>query len=186
MRKRKISRNRGIIIGLSILFAVIYFSYAFYLRFSMREKYNHAIEEYTNGDYQKASEEFKAIINYQDSKDYYEKANIFIATSDSNEGWGAVVNEAMNTGCAIVANRRMGSVPILIGENDTGFMYDSYNDLENKVKRLIEDKELRKKLGKNAYNYITTEWTAELAAERIINLLWNIVLILEYYLKSMS
>ena len=47
-------------------------------------------------------------------KDYYEKANIFIGTSDSNEGWGAVVNEAMNAGCAIIANKKMGSIPFLI------------------------------------------------------------------------
>ena len=38
-------------------------------------------------------------------KDYMEKANIFIGTSDSQEGWGAVINESMNAGCALVANK---------------------------------------------------------------------------------
>ena len=50
----------------------------------------------------------------EEVKNYMEDANIFIGTSDSREGWGAVVNEAMNAGCAIVANRRMGSAPFLI------------------------------------------------------------------------
>ncbi len=54
-------------------------------------------------------------------KDYMEKANIFLGTSDQNEGWGAVVNESMNAGCSIVANRRMGSVPFLIQDGETGF-----------------------------------------------------------------
>ncbi len=108
-------------------------------------------------------------------KDYYEKSNIFIATSDSNEGWGAVLNESMNAGCAIVANKRMGSVPFLIGDNDRGFMYDDYNDLENKVKKLINDKELRMKFSKNAYEYITTKWTGEMAAENLIKMFNNVI-----------
>ena len=108
-------------------------------------------------------------------KDYMEKANIFIGTSGSFEGWGAVINESMNAGCAIVANEKMGSVPFLIGKNETGIMYNGYNDLEEKVKLLIKDKELRKKLSKNAYNYITTKWTGEIAAENIIKMFNSVI-----------
>lgn len=103
-------------------------------------------------------------------KEYMEKANIFIGTSDSWEGWGAVINESMNAGCAIVANRRMGSVPFLIQEGETGFRYNTYREFEDKVKTLIENKELREKLGKNAYHYITQEWTGSIAAENVIKL----------------
>ena len=108
-------------------------------------------------------------------KGYMEKANIFIGTSDSFEGWGAVINESMNAGCAIVASKKMGSVPFLIGNNETGLMYENYKDLENKVKLLINDSDLRKKLSKNAYNYITTKWTEELAAENIIKMFNNVI-----------
>ena len=108
-------------------------------------------------------------------KSYMEKANIFIGTSDSFEGWGAVINESMNAGCAIVASKKMGSVPFLIGNNETGLMYENYKDLENKVKLLINDSDLRKKLSKNAYNYITTKWTEELAAENIIKMFNNVI-----------
>ena len=103
-------------------------------------------------------------------KDYMEKANIFIGTSDAKEAWGAVINEAMNAGCAIVANEKMGSVPFLIGNNDRGFMYKDYNDFEQKVKKLVEDKELRDKFSKNAYKYITEKWTESIAAENLIKL----------------
>ena len=54
-------------------------------------------------------------------KDYMENANIFIGTSGSQEGWGAVINESMNAGCAIVASQKMGSVPFLIGDNNTRY-----------------------------------------------------------------
>lgn len=106
---------------------------------------------------------------------YMEKANIFLGTSDQNEGWGAVINESMNAGCSVVANKRMGSVPFLIREGETGLGYDSYQELENKVKKLLENKELRVKLGKNAYEYITQKWTAKLAAENLVELFDSII-----------
>ena len=36
-------------------------------------------------------------------RQYMEKAQIFLFTSDYKEGWGAVLNEAMNSGCAEAA-----------------------------------------------------------------------------------
>lgn len=108
-------------------------------------------------------------------KEYMEKANIFLGTSDQNEGWGAVINESMNAGCSIIANRRMGSVPFLIQDGETGFQYDSYKELENRVKQLMNDKDLREKLGKNAYQYITRKWTSSIAAENLIELFNSII-----------
>ncbi len=108
-------------------------------------------------------------------KDYMEKADIFVGTSDSQEGWGAVINESMNAGCAIVANIRMGSVPFLIKDEENGFTYKSYKELENKVKRLIKDKELRKEMGKNAYKYITEKWTSAIASNNLIELFDSII-----------
>ena len=108
-------------------------------------------------------------------KEYMEKANIFIGTSDSNEGWGAVLNESMNAGCCIVANKKMGSVPFLIGDTDSGLMYENYDDLEAKIKQVMENKELRQKYSKNAYNYITTKWTGEVAAENVIKMFDDVI-----------
>ena len=108
-------------------------------------------------------------------KDYYEKANIFIGTSDSNEGWGAVVNESMNAGCVVIANKKMGSVPFLIHNNENGIIYNNYQELEDAVKSVINNKELRKKLSKNAYKYITEKWTAKSGAENLVKLFESIL-----------
>lgn len=108
-------------------------------------------------------------------KDYYKKANIFIGTSDSNEGWGAVVNEAMNAGCAVIANKKMGSVPFLINNKENGIIYGKYKELEDAVKLVIEDKELRQKLSKNAYEFITEKWTAKIATENLVELFKSII-----------
>ncbi len=43
------------------------------------------------------------------------------------------------------------------------------------MKQLIKDKNLRVKLGKNAYQYITEKWTSSLAAENLIELFNSII-----------
>ena len=117
-------------------------------------------------------------------KDYMEKANIFIGTSDKNEGWGAVINESMNAGCAIVANERMGSVPFLVGNENRGIMYDTYEELLSNVEKLLKDKNLRREFGVNAYNYITTEWTSNIAAENLLSLFDSILNNKEYNVEK--
>jgi len=108
-------------------------------------------------------------------KNYLEESNIFIGTSGSQEGWGAVINESMNAGCAVIANQKMGSVPFLIKHGETGLMYNSYNELEKNIKEVIKNKKLQRKLGKNAYEFITKKWTSKVAAENLIKLFESIL-----------
>ena len=106
-----------------------------------------------------------------------EQANLFLLTSDFQEGWGAVLNEAMNSGCAVVASEAIGSVPFLIKDGVNGFRYESGNieDLTNKVKFLLDHPEKSAELGKNAYSTMTEEWNADTAAERFIALASHIL-----------
>lgn len=99
---------------------------------------------------------------------YMEEASIFLFTSDRNEGWGAVLNEAMNSGCAVVASHAIGSVPFLINDGENGLIYRSgdIEDLYEKVKYLIDNKEKNAELGKNAYITLADLWNAKTAAER--------------------
>lgn len=103
---------------------------------------------------------------------YMEEASIFLFTSDRNEGWGAVLNEAMNSGCAVVASHAIGSVPFLINNYENGLIYRSgdIEDLYEKVKYLIDNKEKTAELGKNAYITLACLWNAETAAERFAQL----------------
>ena len=56
-----------------------------------------------------------------------EKHSILVFTSDKNEGWGAVLNEAMNSGCAVIANDEIGSVPFLLKNSQNGLTYHTEN-----------------------------------------------------------
>ena len=104
---------------------------------------------------------------------YMEAANIFIFTSDQKEGWGAVVNEAMNSGCAVVACNASGSVPFLIKNEENGitFCTGDQKKLNTHVERLINDKQFRERLGRNAYITIHDTWNAHVATQRLLKLI---------------
>lgn len=108
---------------------------------------------------------------------HMEQADVFLFTSDFNEGWGAVLNESMNSGCAVVASHAIGSVPFLIKDGENGLIYESENQaqLEKQVIRLLENADYRRKIGENAYHTIKSVWNADVAAERLNNLCINLL-----------
>lgn len=102
-------------------------------------------------------------------RDYMEKADIFLFTSDRQEGWGAVANEAMNSGCALVADHMIGAVPYLLKDGVNGLVYKSGNteELFSLTEKLARDRELSRRLGRNAYGTIAEVWNGENAAARL-------------------
>ena len=97
---------------------------------------------------------------------------IFLFTSDEGEGWGAVLNEAMNNGCAVVASDKIGSVPFLLKNGENGFEFKSkdWDDLYLKVRLLFDDSNRRKAVALRAYETIDKTWNEEQAVENFIAL----------------
>ena len=100
------------------------------------------------------------------------KSHIFIFTSNRGEGWGAVLNEAMGSGCACVASHEIGAVPFLLKNNENGLIFKSgsVDSLFGKVAYLYDNPEVCSQLGRHAYQTITTEWSARSAAQRLVQL----------------
>ena len=103
-------------------------------------------------------------------RDVMESCHIHLFTSNHLEGWGAVVNEGMNSGCVEVANADAGAVPYLIDHGVNGFIYsdNSYREMEKLVIDLFENWEERKSMGYAAYQTIAGEWNAEHAADELM------------------
>lgn len=103
-------------------------------------------------------------------RDHMEKSGIYLFTSDKREGWGAVLNEAMNSGCAVVASHAIGSVPYLINNEENGLIYKSgdIDSLYEKVRALLDSPEKQETMGRHAYETIVNEWNAEVAAHRLL------------------
>ena len=100
------------------------------------------------------------------------KHTIFLFTSDRNEGWGAVLNEAMSNGCAVVASNEIGSVPYLIKDKVNGMIFKScnLNDLMEKVEILLNNKEECELIRSNAVNTMQRVWSPRNAAKAFFNL----------------
>lgn len=101
-----------------------------------------------------------------------EQSEIFLATSDQNEGWGATINESMNSACAVVASHAIGAVPFMIKDGENGSIFQSKNleSLYTKVKWLFDNPQKRKTLGKNAYLTIQDTWNAKVACINFLQL----------------
>lgn len=108
----------------------------------------------------------------EEVRKHMEQSEIFLFTSDFNEGWGAVLNESMNSACAVVASHAIGAVPFLINDGENGFIYKNgdEDDLFNKVKILLDNPEKRKEMSLKAYKTMTEIWNAENAVKKLLNL----------------
>ena len=100
---------------------------------------------------------------------FMEEADIFLFTSDYLEGWGAVLNESMNSACAVIAGHGIGAVPFLLKHGKNGLVYQTghFGEFRRLVWQLCKDKDLQKRLGANAYQTIVCEWNPEEAAKRL-------------------
>lgn len=98
--------------------------------------------------------------------------DLFLITSDKNEGWGAVLNEAMASGCAVVASDEIGAAPYLIKDGFNGKVYrsDNVDSLTDTVVSLVNDTSMRHRLSYNAYQTISQEWSPKAAAYNFVHL----------------
>ena len=104
--------------------------------------------------------------------DEMRRHDAFLFTSDQNEGWGAVANEAMSCGCVLVASDAIGSVPYLVEDGKNGLVFHS-NDVESlyeTVVRILNHREELSGLSKCGVETIRNVWSPRVAAERFVNL----------------
>ena len=110
-------------------------------------------------------------------RSYMELSEIFLFTSDRNEGWGAVLNESMNCGCAVVASHAIGSVPFLLKSSYNGLVFrdGDLEDLFHKTVWLLSHKAERIAMSKNAYLTMVNLWNAETASKRFLVLVKHLM-----------
>ena len=106
-------------------------------------------------------------------RELMENAGICLVTSDKQEGWGVVLNEAMNSGCVVVANKAIGSAPYLIKDKSNGFLYkgNRTSEIIKIIEPLFRNTNLQKEVGKKAYYTIKEEWNYVTACSRLMDFL---------------
>ena len=99
--------------------------------------------------------------------------DIFLFTSDKNEGWGAVANEAMSNGCCLLGSDAIGSVPYLVTDGATGMIFKScdLDSLYEKVKYLLDNPEERQRMARDGQIRLQKVWSPENAAKSLLQLI---------------
>ncbi len=99
-------------------------------------------------------------------REYMMQSDVFLFTSGRQEGWGAVLNEAMNSGCVVIANNHAGSTNYLIQDSWNGFIYNgSLSDLYKKTEQaLLCSKD---QISKNAFLTIKSVWNPQNAVSSL-------------------
>jgi len=106
------------------------------------------------------------------------KHDIFLFTSDQNEGWGAVANEAMSNGCIIVASNVIGSVPYLIKHKENGFVYNSANAIESLIEQIewiFHHPEDLISLREKAFFTLHDIWSPQNASRNLLTLINDLI-----------
>lgn len=108
------------------------------------------------------NDQVKLCGNTDDVLSVYRRASIF-AFPSSCEGFGLAMTEAMSAGLPVVAYRSCPAVNELVRDGETGFLVDDGVDaLAEGLKKLMEDQELRERMGRAAH-----ESMKEFAPEKI-------------------
>lgn len=100
------------------------------------------------------------------------EANVYVMTSNFWEGWGSVIYEALNAGCAVVASHACGATPWLVKHQETGLVFQSgsVNSLTENLRLLLKDRKLQETYGRAAYAQMHKWWNPKVAAESVLHL----------------
>lgn len=98
---------------------------------------------------------FQGFVNQSSLPKIYAACDIFVLPS-VNEPWGLVINEVMSCGLPVVVAKGIGAVDDLVQDGYNGFAFDplNYEDLAEKLKIILQDHSLRKKMSKHSINII--------------------------------
>ena len=113
-----------------------------------------------------ANIEFKGAVSDTELLNLYASCDIFVFPA--HQSWSLVTVEAMAMGKPVIVSNKCG-VSEIIENRKTGFIFkhDNYKELAEKIVELIENEELRIKMGKNARKYVKENLSWEKYAENM-------------------
>ena len=108
------------------------------------------------------------MFSFQSPQKFYNVADVFVLPS-RQEGFGLVVIEAMLMKTPVIRSNTEGAEDQIVHGQD-GLLFENENagDLAAKLKKLLNDKELREKLGKNAELKAEQFFTSSTMAEKTL------------------
>lgn len=98
--------------------------------------------------------------------------DIYVFPSDRYEGWGAALLEAMDNGCAVIANTSAGATLEVVEDGVNGFAFNDGDvaTLADRLEWLVEHASERQEFGRKAWMTIQ-KWSPQEGAERLVGLI---------------
>jgi len=99
--------------------------------------------------------------------DLYYRADVFVAPSVVEEALGLSILEAMAAKTPVIATRK-GGIPLLVKQNQNGLFVRARNSKEitQACNKLLENDELRQRLGENARKTVEEKFTWTIIAQK--------------------
>lgn len=116
---------------------------------------------------------FKGNVPNEQILDAMRQHEIFLFTSDKNEGWGAVSNESMANGCVLIGSDTIGSLLFLVDDGEDGLLFKTcdLDSLYEKVKFLLDNPKERIRMRHNAVTKMQKVWSPTVAANNLLTLI---------------
>ena len=116
--------------------------------------------------------EFRQSLPAEEIADFMRELDIYVFPSNRKEGWGAALLEAMDKGCAVIANEAAGSTLEVVQHEVNGLVFkdDDVERLSQCLSRLILDEDERRKFGLEAWRTIQN-WSPSSGARRLVKLI---------------
>lgn len=165
-----------------------------------RKGYRFILDMYGSGGYESKTREFAEklgvtdVVRFLGNKPNNElmadmrRHSIFLFTSDKNEGWGAVANESMSNGCALVGSDAIGSIPYLVIDGVNGYSFRapsptssfehpdmaSLESLCGRVEWLLQNPDALLRIRQTAVQRMQQIWSPQHAASCLLQLITNL------------
>ena len=150
-----------------------------------QEGYRFVLDFYGSGEVEQKTRDMAVSLGLQDMVRFHgaipndrvlqemRRHKIFLFTSDRFEGWGAVANESMANGCALVGSDAIGSVPYLIEHRRNGMIFRSgdVDSLADCVRELLDKPSLLDSVRQSAVRTMQTLWSPAVAARNLLQVI---------------
>lgn len=115
---------------------------------------------------------FMDFLSPDEAREKMADSKIYVMTSNFLEGWGSVIYEALNAGCATVVSHAPGAAPWLVRNEKTGLIFKNGNadSLAAQLEKLLSDPQLIVKYGTAAYEQMAELWNPQVAARNVLTL----------------
>jgi glycosyltransferase involved in cell wall biosynthesis len=100
------------------------------------------------------------------------QCHVYVLPSNAYEGWGAVVNEALAEGCAVIASEATGAAKTMIQHGVNGLLFapGNWRRLGDLLCQVSSDETLRNRLAKQGQCTVVERWSPKLATNRFLSI----------------